>query len=157
MTATYTNGNISFLYPENWSISESEEDAADGTSHVTLESPGGGFWYMFSSPASANSKNAVREVMAGIEDQFEGIEWNQTTEPFHGIETTGFDGFFYALDLLICARIRVFKTLDRLFVILVQSENSELDRLAMVYDAITMSLLQSTAPVRQTAGVSKVP
>lgn len=151
MTATYKNGSVSFLYPENWLLSESETDPDTSSNQVTLETPTGGMWLLFVSSAATDSQNAIREVQAAIDEQFEDIEWNEANEPFHGYDSSGLDGFFYSLDLLVCSRIRVFKTLDRLFLILVQSESRELDKNSDVFDAITLSLLQSTSAFRFVA------
>lgn len=95
----------------------------------------------------------MNEAIQAINEQFEDVEWSEVKESFYGFETAGFDAFFYSLDLLICARIRSFKTLDRTLVIVIQSESRELEKASDVYDAITLSLLQSLSKAR--LGASK--
>ena len=147
LTASYSDGRLSFLYPENWILSEADGDESPDelNRQVSLESPGGGLWWMQSSLASERSEDRVAEVKAALDEQYENIEWNDVQASFHGFACSGCDGFFYSLDLMICARIRAFTTLDRSILILVQSESRELERLGPVYDAISLSLLQSCA------------
>ena len=95
----------------------------------------------------------MREAVQAIDGQFEDVEWSDVSEHFFGFETSGFDGFFYSLDLLICTRIRSFKTLDRTIVIVIQSESRELEQVSAVYDAISLSLLQSLSKSR--SGVAR--
>lgn len=148
MTATYRGGNLSFLYPENWRISESDADWTDGTNQVTLEGPTGGLWIMHALAAGADAAEVIREIMSAINACYEGVEWSEVDAPLFGFESSGHDGYFYSLDLLVCVRIRTFRSLDRTVIVVVQSESRDFDRLEDVYNAITLSLCQSMAAVR---------
>jgi hypothetical protein len=151
LTATYRNSSISFSYPENWQLSESDSESDASASQISLETPAGGLWLLYHSPASTDSEKAVREVMQAINEQFSDVEWSESNEPFYGFQSSGFDGFFYSLDLLIQSRVRVFKTLDRTFLVLVQSESREFDQMEPVFNAITLSLLRSNSALRSEA------
>lgn len=142
MASTFQHGNLSFLYPENWLLSE--VDSGDESSlQVMLESPTGGMWMLSATPAATNAAAAIDEAVDAINAQFEDVEWSEVKQPFYGFEAVGADGFFYSLDLLICAQIRSFKTLDRTIVVVIQSESRDFDKTSPVYDAITLSLLKS--------------
>ncbi len=147
LTSTFQRGNLIFLYPENWLLSESDS-SDDSSIHVTLESPGGGLWILSATTASTDSAAAMAEALKAVNEQFDDVEWLEISEPFYGFETTGWDGLFFSLDLLVCAKIRSFKTLDRTVVILIQAESRELEQGSDVFDAITLSLLQSLSKAR---------
>lgn len=148
MTATYQFGQLSLLYPENWLLSETDSIADDRSVQLTLEAPSGGLWMLSTAPASADISALIREASQAIGDQFDDVEWSEFDQDFFGHRATGVDGFFYSLDLLICAKIRCFKTLDHTIVVVIQSESRALEKDSDVFDAITLSLLQSSKTVR---------
>jgi hypothetical protein len=143
LTATYQNAGLRFLYPENWLLSEADGTDGETSVQVTLESPEGGIWILSASDATADGAKLIGEAKHAIDEQFEDVEWTNYEQPFYGHPATGLDGFFYSLDLLVCAKIRRFQTLDRTLLIVIQSESRALDRESDVFDAITLSLLQS--------------
>jgi hypothetical protein len=143
LTATYQNGSLSFMYPENWLLSETDGTQGDASVQITLESPAGGLWILSASNDRADAVALIDEAKKAIDDQFEDVEWSEHHQMFHGHETMGLDGYFYSLDFLVCAKIRRFQTLDRTLVVVIQSESRALDKESDVYDAITLSLLRS--------------
>src|SRR5262245_45333928 len=92
LPATYQSNDLRFLYPENWQLSESDSDALESASEVSLESPSGGLWALYSYPASADVTRAVGEIISAINEQYDDVEWNEANEPFHGYDTSGYDG-----------------------------------------------------------------
>ena len=70
LTSTYQRGNLSFLYPENWLLSESDS-SDDASLQVTLESPGGGLWILSATSASTDTAAAMAEALKAVHEQFE--------------------------------------------------------------------------------------
>jgi hypothetical protein len=144
MTATYDDNDLRFMYPENWSLGASDLIAGYDCRQVTLESPGGGLWMLYVFTPGTNPEQPIRSIREVIDQQYPGVEWSDVSGSFHDYPCAGHDGYFYSLDFLVCVRIRSFQTLAHTFVVVVQSENQDLDRLSSVYDAITLSLLRSS-------------
>jgi hypothetical protein len=142
--ATYQHDHFSFQYPENWLLSVSDSTADNVGLHLSLESPSGSMWMLSAIPPSADAEQMMAEAKQAIDDQYEEVDWSSSEPVFFGHDSQGLDGFFYSLDLLIAVRIRCFKTLDHLFVIVIEGESRDFDANASVYDAICLSLLRST-------------
>lgn len=144
MPATYQHDHFSFQYPENWLLSVSDSTAEGVGHHVSLESPSGGMWMLSAMPPSADAERLIAEAKQAIDDQYDEVDWSSSEPVFFGHDTQGLDGYFYSLDLLIAVRIRSFRTLDHLFVIVTEGESRDFDAHGQVYDAICLSLLRST-------------
>jgi len=140
MVGTYNRHDIQFCYPENWKIQENRSDR--GSHCVTLQSPESGFWmlHVYESPESL--QRLASEVKQSLQKEYQEVDVDPAVENIEGISMGGYDLQFYCLDFVVTARVRSFLLDGRACVLLSQAEDSEFDRIAPVFTAITTSLLQ---------------
>lgn len=144
MSAIYDKQGLRFEYPENWTLDESA--AADG--EVTVNSPEGGFWSVV---VCGNSKEAAKYAessLAVMRQEYDQLDAEPVEETIAGHRLTGYDLNFFCLDLTNTAKIRVGRTADAVLLILCQAEDREFEEVALVFSAITASLM-SRLPVRK--------
>jgi hypothetical protein len=144
MPAVYENLGVRFLYPENWSITDEEDDGFPRT--VTVQSPETGFWSLHVYPPAQDLKPIVKELIRAIQAEFNEIEVLPSKETFGDIPTTGVDLAFFYLDLLIEAKIRCLRTPSATLVWLYQAESREFEAAEPVFQAIAVSMLQTQTP-----------
>src|SRR5688572_33410891 len=87
MPAVYENLGVRFLYPENWSITEEDDDGWPRS--VTLQSQETGFWSLHVYPPNQELKPIVKELIAAIQAEFTDIEVLPAKETFGETPTTG--------------------------------------------------------------------
>ncbi|HEY2413629.1 MAG TPA: hypothetical protein VGI40_15370 [Pirellulaceae bacterium] len=145
MPAVYDNLGVRFLYPENWSITDEEDD--DWPRTVTLQSPETGFWSLHVYPPAHDVKAVVKELIGAIQAEFSDIEVLPTKETFGETATTGVDLAFFYLDLLVEAKIRCLRTPSATLIWLYQAESREFEAVEPVFQAIAVSMLQTQVPL----------
>jgi hypothetical protein len=144
MPAVYENLGVRFLYPENWSITDENDE--DWPRTVTLQSPETGFWSLHVYPPAHEFKPIVKELVAAIQSEFSDIEVLPAKETFGETPTTGVDLAFFYLDLLVEAKIRCLRTPSATLVWLYQAESREFEAIEAVFQAIAVSMLQTLVP-----------
>ncbi|MDB4533451.1 hypothetical protein N9242_01165 [Vicingaceae bacterium] len=140
MTATYGKHGIQFLYPANWTLQENV--TGQMPFGITLESPSGGLWILSVFAAGTDKDMLIRDTATTLETQYDCLELTRFEDAIEDYSVEGFDAFFYCLDLLVSAQIRVIATNEFTFVVLAQAENREYDKLVEVFNAVTVSLLK---------------
>jgi hypothetical protein len=139
--AIYKKMGVSFLYPENWSITDEDDDGWPRT--VTLQSQETGFWSLHVYPPDQELKPIVKELIAGIQETFTDIEVLPAKETFGETSTTGVDLAFFYLDLLVEAKIRCLATPSATLIWLYQAESHDFEAAEPVFQAIAVSMLQT--------------
>ena len=87
MVATYDRHEISFVYPENWELSE-EYQSAD-THCVTLQSPGSGFWMLQAVRTSKSPELLAAEALRSVKQEFGDVEVVRVEEELEGTPAGG--------------------------------------------------------------------
>ena len=141
MPAVYENFGVRFLYPENWSITDVEDEGWPRS--VTVQSQDTGFWSLRVYPPAHELKPIVKELIAAIQAEFDDIEVLPAKEKFADTPTTGVDLAFFYLDLLVEAKIRCLRTPSATLVWLYQAESREFEAIEAVFQAIAVSMLQT--------------
>jgi hypothetical protein len=139
MTARYEGLGISFLYPENWRIVD--EQADEWPHGVSVESPDGGYWQIQLYPSRMDLARLSEQALEAMQGEYEGLEWQAVTEELFDVTASGYDLYFFCLDFLVTSRIRSLYMGDQTILLICQAESREFDRLRLVFDAITKSLL----------------
>jgi hypothetical protein len=142
MPAIYEKLGVRFLYPENWSITDEDEEGWPRS--VTVQSRDTGFWTLHVYPAEQEVKAIEKELVAVIKDEFGEVEVLPADETFGETETTGVDLAFFYLDLLVEAKIRSLKTPDSTLIWLYQAESREFEKMEPVFQAIAVSMLRAS-------------
>lgn len=145
MPAKYEKLGISFQYPDNWTLDES--DALAGCNSVTVYSPGGSFWSLAIYPRSADPRRLAEAVVDTMKEEYEQIEAEEVSESLADYELVGsmigYDLNFYYLDLTNTAQIRCLRSDRHTLTVFCQAEDREFDRIKGVFQAMTVSLLSS--------------
>ena len=130
---------ISFQYPDNWTLDDS--DAVLGRKSVTVYSPGGAFWTVAIHAGAADPAKLAAAVVETMSKEYGGLEVDEMRETVAGRELIGYDLAFYYLDLTNTAVIRSVRAAQSTYTIYYQAEDREFERLQMVFRAMMTSLL----------------
>jgi hypothetical protein len=141
MPARFDKLGISFQYPENWTLDDS--DALLGRRSVTVYGPGGAFWSVAIHPASADPAKLAAVVVETMRKEYAGLEVDEICETIAGHELVGYDLGFYYLDLTNTAMVRSLRVANAAYTIFCQAEDRDFRQLHMVFQAMTVSLLGS--------------
>jgi hypothetical protein len=144
MPAVYQKLGVKLLYPENWSITD--EDDEDWPRTVTLQSEETGFWSLHVYPPGHNIQEVIDELVAAIRAEFLDIEVLPAQETVGDTDTTGVDLAFFYLDLLVEAKIRCLTTPSATLIWLYQAESREFEQMEPVFQAIAVSMLRTHVP-----------
>ena len=128
MPARFDSLGISFQYPDNWTLDDS--DAVLGRQSVTVYSPGGAFWSVAIQPGSADPATLAAAVVESMKQEYEGLEAEPAEETVAGRELTGYDLAFYCLDLTNTAVVRSLRIAQTTYTIFCQAEDRDFERLA---------------------------
>jgi hypothetical protein len=137
--ARFDKMGIAFQYPENWTLDEA--DAVAGCRSVTVSSPGGAFWSVAIHPATADPASLAQGVVDAMKDEYKEVEVDEVHDTLVGHELAGYDMSFYYLDFVNSAQIRSLRVKQKTYTIFCQAEDREFQKLAMVFRALTASLL----------------
>ncbi len=80
---------ISFQYPENWALDDTE--ARQSQPSVTVYSPGGAFWTVTVHPRGTDPARLARAVGKALRDEYEEVEYTAAREAIVGCELVGYD------------------------------------------------------------------
>ena len=141
MTAVYENFGVRFLYPENWQLTD--EVVASEPKSVSVQSPGGGFWALHVYERIHDLESLAAEVIKNLRGEYQDIEQVPAKEQFGEVEASGYDLSFICLDFVVAAQVRCGTVEGRSFVVIGQAEDSEFERISLVFKAITHSWLAS--------------
>ena len=142
MPAIYEKLGVRFLYPENWAITD--EDDEGWPRSVTVQSRETAFWTLHVYPAGHEVKAVEKELVAAIQAEFGEAEVLPAEEDLEEAATSGVDLAFFYLDLLVEAKIRSVQTPDSTLVWLYQAESREFEKTEPVFQAIAVSMLRGT-------------
>ena len=139
MPARFDKLGISFQYPENWTLDDS--DALLGRKSVTVYSPGGAFWSVAIHSGSAAPAKLAAAVVEAMTKEYPGLEVDEAHETVAGHDLIGYDLAFYYLDLINTALVRSLRVGPTTYTVFCQAEDREFEKLEMVFWAMTTSLL----------------
>jgi hypothetical protein len=141
MSAVYENFGLSFMYPENWQLSDESGDVDAGPKTVTVNSPGGGFWTLQVYEPAVDPQEMADQFRTTMEGEYEGLESLPISEHIGALAVTGYDMDFYCLDFVVTAQVRSLRVGARTYVVACQAETREFDKISPVFQAMTYSLL----------------
>ncbi len=146
MPAHFDGLGISFQYPDNWTLDDS--DALLGRKSVTVYSPGGAFWSVAIHSGNAEPAKLAAVVVDAMKQEYQGLEAQEIEESVAGHELVGYDLAFYCLDLTNTAHVRSLRFAHTTYTIYCQAEDREYERLKKVFEAMTITLLSSLKDLR---------
>ncbi len=140
MPARFDKLGISFQYPDNWTLDDS--DARLGRRSVTVYSPGGAFWSIAIHPRPTSPEKLATAILEAMKKEYAGLEADEMREMVAGHELFGFDMAFFYLDLTSTAQVRSLQVAQTSYTIYCQAEDREFSKIEEVFRAITLSFLQ---------------
>ncbi len=154
MPAEFHSFGIRFLYPDNWTLVDREDD--EGDRGATMDLPGGGFISLELTDA-ANAEQVIERVVDAITNEYDTVEREDLNLDVLPADTPVTDLRFYYLDLLIVSRL-VALPIDRgssepsVLVIQLQAESRDFDKNEPVLAAILKQIVDCNAAVRTDSG-----
>ncbi len=148
MPAHFHSLGICFQYPDNWTLDDS--DALLGRKSVTVYSPQGAFWSVSIHSEAAEPAKLAGTVVATLRKEYDSLEVEEIEENVAGHTLVGHDLAFYCLDLTNTAHIRSFRFAHAAYTIYCQAEDREYEKVKLVFQAMTFSLLSG---MRDETGV----
>jgi len=139
MPAEYRANGISFAYPENWHLEETEMGQGEWTIH--LSSPGGAFWMVTVSPANTSPKSLAKKALDALQSEYARVDYTAVKRIIGKYHLVGFEMNFIYFDLVNTALILSFSTGDRTYAVYWQADDRQLDICEDVFEAITFTLL----------------
>ena len=146
MPAHFDSLDISFQYPDNWTLDDA--DARLGRRSVTVYSPGGAFWSVAIHDNTVDPTELADAVVEAIRQEYPHIEVEQAAETLAGHDLVGYDLAFYCLDLVSTAQVRSLQSAHVSYTVYCQAEDREYEQLKMVFQAMTVSFLGSLKDLR---------
>ena len=143
MPALFDKLGIAFQYPENWALDV--DDAQPGAIAVTVTSPSGAFWSATMHPRDTNPRELADIVLAAMRQEYQGLEFEPFRETVLGLPVVGYELNFFYVDLVGTAQVRAVEMPWTTFAIHCQAEDREFAEIEPVFQAMTLSLLQSSA------------
>jgi len=149
MTAVFEKQDLKFMYPENWSLTE-DVGQQELPWQVNLEAPKGALLSISVFDKDVDAKSLIDNTTAALREQYEDLEVSESVESFHGYDSTVANAFFYCLDFLVTARVRVIATDRYAYVFYNQAESREFDTNEQVFQAIALNVLQNAAELQKS-------
>ena len=91
---------------------------------------------------SAEPAKLAAAVVEAMRKEYAWLEADETHETVAGHDLLGYDLAFYCLDLTNTAQVRSLRTAHSTYTIFCQAEDREFERVQLVFQAITTSLLR---------------
>lgn len=144
MPSQFSSLGISFLYPENWTLDE--ERTARGRGAVTIYSPGGAFFSVSVYPRGSDPIALAKQAVEAVREEYTEVDVEEAQETVSGRDLVGYDLNFFCMDLTTTAKVRCLRGQRATYVVFCQAEDRDFERLANVFQAITVSLLGNLGP-----------
>ncbi|MFM9058788.1 MAG: hypothetical protein ACKOSQ_06680 [Planctomycetaceae bacterium] len=131
---------LDFSYPDSWTVDT--DDAREGRTAVTVQSPDGGFWSVSGHATGGRPAHLAEAVVTEMRDEYRDLDAEPAADVVEGRTLSGFDLNFYCLDLTNTAQVRTLETPTAIWLLLCQAEDREWDRVAPVFAAMTTSFVR---------------
>jgi len=140
MPARFDRLGISFQYPDNWTLDDS--DALLGRRSVTVYSPSGAFWSVAIHSSSVDPAELAASVVEAMRKEYTELEVAEARETVEDQDLLGYDLAFFYLDLTNTAMIRSLQIASSTYLFFCQAEDRDLEQIGLVFQAMTASLLR---------------
>ena len=142
MPQQYHGLGVSIMYPDGWKI---EEDVTDQDS-VSFESPLGAFMTVTRYP-TLNFSDAVENAHQVMLAEYDEVESEQFSRTIAEREFQGMALRFVYLDFLIVAELFSFAHAGSIYLVQIQGEDRDVEKLQPVFEAMLTSLFQKSSSV----------
>ena len=141
MTATYQKDDLKFLYPENWTLTDTPEEDHRA---IHLESPGGFIvWSVHLHPQDTDVDFLLDQTVDALRVTYPDLVLSTDAVEFEEFPGKSFVALFFCLDFLVRTRLQVYQTPKHTMLLWYQCEERDFDQQKIVFQAISTSLMQS--------------
>lgn len=144
MPNQFKNLGISFLYPDTWTLDE--EPTTRGHGSVTIYSPSGAFLSISVYPRRTDPTILAKQAVDAVEQEYAEVDVEEARETVLGRDLVGYDLNFFCMDLTTTAKVRCLRAKRATYAVFSQAEDRDFERLARVFQAVTVSLLGNLGP-----------
>lgn len=141
MPKQYEGMGISLLYPDNWQLTE--DTVGEIVTGMTLESPEGAFLAVNRYSNISDIEEVISSAKDAMESEYEDVESEAEEILIADFDLLGTVQRFYYLDLIITSKLYAFLHHDDTYLIQIQGEDRDIDRLEPVFQAMLTSMLGS--------------
>ncbi len=138
MPAEFEGLGIRFLYPDTWLL-----DPESDSNAVSIESPEGAFMTITQVAGLADSAAALEGASAAMQAEYDEVEREQVSQQFGDLTLDGCILRFVYLDLIITSQLLVFTHQHQTYLVQIQAEDRDHERLRPVFEAMLTSIGQS--------------
>ncbi len=143
MSAVYEKSGLTFAYPSNWKVDDSETQG--NRAAVTVHSGTGAFWTVVRQPLAAEPGLAAEEALKAMREEYDELDAEPFQDSLEGFELLGYDVNFICLDFTSTALIRATNTPGGTVVFFCQADDREFADVANIFAAMTINVLQNLA------------
>lgn len=141
MPKQYAAMGLSLMYPDNWRLTEDCVDEV--VTGMTLESPEGAFFAVNCYTNLDDVEEVILSAKAAMESEYDEVESETEEMLIAGVFLQGTVQRFYYLDLIITSKLFAIVNHGNTYLIQIQGEDRDIDRLDNVFQAILTSMLSS--------------
>lgn len=139
MPQEYQGMGLRVLYPDNWQLEDESTIGGDG---VSFNSPQGAF-LLVNRYATLESDAALERARLAMQVEYDEVESDTITRRIAGRDFSIVSQRFYYLDFVIASQLLSFVHDNHTYIVQIQGEDRDLDRLLPVCDAMLTSMLQN--------------
>lgn len=128
---------LSFLYPDNWKSTEEELPDA-----ISIESPEGAFLAV-TRLQGIDLETPIEKAKQTMEAEYDQIEQEPVHKRIGDKQLIGVTQRFVYLDLIVTSHLLAFTSNGCTYLIQIQAEDRDMNRLEQVFEAVLTSICQS--------------
>lgn len=140
MPGNFEGFGIAFLYPDSWTL-----DVDDDVKSVSLESPEGAFFTVTRFENSVDADTAIEGGVSAMQQEYDEVENEVLVKTLAGLRLEGSLLRFVYLDLIITSQLLAVVYGGVTYLVQIQAEDRDHERLEPVFDAMLTSLCQHLA------------
>ncbi len=133
--------DLEFPYPESWSVSEDKQQ--EWVDAVLVESPDSAFLSINRYPKTDLPEEILEQACQAMANEYEEIEQEDLLFDLGDGDSFGVDLRFYVLDLIVVSRLLAFTIGRYSYLIQMQAEDRDFERLRSVFHAMVTKAIQS--------------
>ncbi|MEO8269375.1 MAG: hypothetical protein ABI557_06630 [Aureliella sp.] len=146
MPGNFEGFGIAFLYPDSWTL-ELDEEARS----VSLESPEGSFFTVTRFENAVDADTAIERGVSAMQQEYDEVENEAWAKTIAGLQLEGSLLRFVYLDLIITSQLLAVVHGGVTYLVQIQAEDRDHERLEPVFDAMLTSLCQNLAACGATS------
>ena len=140
MPGNFEGFGIAFLYPDSWTL-ESDSEATS----VSVESPDGAFFTVTRFENTIDADAAIERGVSAMRQEYDEVENEVLDKTLAGLRLEGSLLRFVFLDLIIASQLLAIAHGGGTYLVQIQAEDRDHERLLPVFDAMLTSLCQHLA------------